>query len=100
MKMATFNPLSYGKPEEVLAGLAAGADLTLTSEQEYAAMAIIRSLPAGATLRDFFEACDQHAARELRITRETLEAVKPLLAAFESAGLRDSIDNRNDIGSS
>jgi len=85
VKITAFNPLSCGNPEEVLAALAASADLTLTPDQEGAALASIRSLPAGATLRDFLEACDQHAANKLRITRETLEAVKPLLAAFEAA---------------
>ena len=60
--MAIFNPMTCGNPEEVLAALAAGADLTLTSDQEEAALAIIRSLPRDATIRDVVDACDQHAA--------------------------------------
>jgi hypothetical protein len=84
--MATFNPMSCGEPEEFLAALAAGADLTLTPDQREAALAIIRSLPPDATIRDFFEVCDQDAASKLRISREMLDAVKPLLAALESAG--------------
>jgi hypothetical protein len=83
MKIATFNPLSCGAPEEFLAALAAGVDLTLTSDQEESALAIIRSLPPGATIRNFFEACNQHAACKLGISRETFEALKPLLAALE-----------------
>jgi hypothetical protein len=86
--MATFNPMTAAEPEEVLAALAASVDLTLTSDQEEAALAIIRSLPTGATLRDFVKACDQDAARKLRISRETLEAVKPLLAVFGVRGKR------------
>jgi hypothetical protein len=88
--MPIFNPMTCGNPEEVLAALAAGADLTLTPDQEKAALAIIRSLPRGATIRDVVDACDQHAARQLRIRRETLEAVKPLLAVLESTRLRGS----------
>ena len=87
--MAIFNPLAWGKPEEVLAALAAGADLTLTSDQEEAALAIIRSLPRDATIRDVVDACDQHLASQLRISREMLDAVRPLLAALESARFRD-----------
>jgi hypothetical protein len=85
MRTATFNPLSFGKPKEVLAILAEGADLTLTSDQEKALLAIIRSLPAGASIRDFMEECDRQAASELRISRETLEALRPLLLALASA---------------
>ena len=94
MTIATFNPLAYGKPEEALAALAAGADLTLTADQEDAAVAIIRSLPPGATIRDFIEACNQRAASKLRIPRETLEAMKPLLVALESAGPWRAVDGR------
>jgi hypothetical protein len=82
--MPIFNPMTCGNPEEVLAAFAAGADLTLTPDQEKAALAIIRSLPRGATIRDVVDACDQHAASQLRISRETLDAVKPLLAVCES----------------
>jgi hypothetical protein len=88
--MAIFNPMTCGNPEEVLAVLAAGADLTLTPDQEKAALAIIRSLPRDATIRDFVDACDQHATSQLRISRETLDAVKPLLAVFESTRFRGS----------
>jgi hypothetical protein len=88
--MVIFNPMSCGKPEEVLAALAAGADLTLTSDQEEAALAIIRRLPRDATIRDIVDACDQHAASQLRISRETLKAVKPLLAVLEAARFRGS----------
>jgi hypothetical protein len=82
--MATFNPVSCGSPEEILAALAVGADLTLTSDQEEAALAIIRSLPRDSTIRDVVDACDQHAASQLHISREMLAAVKPLLVVFES----------------
>ena len=82
--MANFNPMTCGEPEEVLAALAAGADLTLTSDQKEAALSVIRSLPSDASVRDFVDACDQHAASQLRISRETLDAVKPLLAVLES----------------
>ena len=97
MTIATFNPMSYGKPEEVLAALAASADLTLTSDQEETTLAIIRSLPTGATIRDFVEACDQHAASKLRISREMLDAVTPLLAVLESAGV-GGLTHGNDTG--
>jgi hypothetical protein len=82
--MPIFNPMTCGNPEEVFAALAAGADLTLTPDQEKAALAIIRNLPRGATIRDVVNASDQHAPSQLRISRETLDAVKPLLAVCES----------------
>jgi hypothetical protein len=82
--MAKFNPMTCGKPEEVLAALAAGADLVLTSDQKEAALSVMRSLPSDATVRDFVDACDQHAASQLRISPETLDAVKPLLVVLES----------------
>jgi hypothetical protein len=90
LKMAIFNPMSCGTPEQILSTLAASADLILTSEQEEAALAIIRSLPRDATIRDFVDACDRHAASQLRVSRETLDAVKPLLAVFESTTFRGS----------
>jgi hypothetical protein len=58
---------------------------TLTSDQAEAALAIIRSLQRDATIRDVVDACDKRAANQLRISRETLDAVTPLLAVFESA---------------
>jgi hypothetical protein len=94
MKIATFNPLACGKLEEALAALAAGAGLTLTSDQDAAALVIIRSLPPGATIKDFIEACNQHAASKLRVSQETLEAMKPLLVALESAGPWRAADAR------
>ena len=97
MKIATFNPFSCGEPEEFLAAFAKAANLTLTSDQEESLLAITRSLPTGATIRDFVEACNQHAASKLGISRETLEAVKPLLAVFESAGSAGSAHG-NDRG--
>jgi hypothetical protein len=94
MQIATFNPLACGKLEEALAALAAGADLTLTSDQDAAALVIIRSLPPCATIKDFIEACNQHAASKLRVSQETLEAMKPLLVALESAGPWRAADAR------
>ena len=88
--MAIFNPMTCGTPEEILSALTASTDLTLTSDQVEAALAIIRSLPREATIRDLVDACDQHAASQLRISRETLDAVKPLLAVFESTAIRGS----------
>jgi hypothetical protein len=88
--MAIFNPMTYGTPEEILSALAASADLTLTLDQAEAALAIIKSLPRDATIRDVVGTCDQHAASQLRISREMLAAVKPLLAVFESAAIRGS----------
>src|ERR1700720_2387728 len=57
LKMAIFNPMTCGNAEEVLAALAAGADLTVTSDQEEAALAIIQNLPRDAFIRDVVDSC-------------------------------------------
>ena len=83
-KSTTLNPLAFeASPEHVIAYLGMTAGVSLSPEQEEAAVGIYLALPAKATIRDFLSACDHEASKQLGIPVERIEALAPLLMALE-----------------
>lgn len=85
-KSVVLNLLDMGSEIERVSLLAKMMDVPLSPEQEKIAVAVMKSLPASATLRDFLDACQVDSARRLGISLEALEALTPLLTALEAFG--------------
>lgn len=79
----TLNVMAMGSEIERLSLLARMAEVELSPAQQEIGVAIIKALPAGATIRDFLEACRLDNAKRLGCSPEMLDAIAPLLAALE-----------------
>ena len=75
----TLNIFESSSSREILSFLEKMAEVTLSPYQEKTVLTIIDSLPRGAAMIDFIEACDAHTASQLGISVEKLEAIRPLL---------------------
>lgn len=76
------NPMQIGKPDELATLFASMAEVELSDDQREAAVQVIKTLPKGASVKDFIDACDARLAQDLGVTTEQIEGLRPLLRAL------------------
>jgi hypothetical protein len=86
--------MDMGSEIERLSLFARAADVALSPEEQETCVAIMKSLPAGATIRDFADACDTDTSVRLGISLEALESISPLLSALRTM---DDPDRHNRV---
>ncbi len=76
------NPMQMGSPDELATLFASMAAVELSDAQREATVQVIKTLPEGAHVKDFIDACDARLAQDLGVTSEQLEGLRPLLRAL------------------
>ncbi len=81
------NPMQMGTPNELATMFASMAEVKLSDEQRETTIQVIKTLPEGASVKDFIDACDLRLAQDMGITPVKLQGLRPLLNALAAVSM-------------